>query len=70
MFKLLHNYTHLTHKQNNAQNSPSQASIVRELPDVQARFRKGGGSRDQIANMHCIIEKAREFQEKYLFLLY
>ena len=35
----------------------------RELPDVQARFRKGRGSRDQIANIHCIIEKAREFQK-------
>ena len=31
-----------------------------ELPDVQAGFRKGRGSRDQIANIHCIIEKARE----------
>ena len=36
----------------------------RELPDVQARFRKGKGTRDQIANMHWIIEKAREFQKK------
>ena len=34
-----------------------------ELPDVQAGFRKGKGSRDQIANIHWIIEKAREFQE-------
>ena len=34
-----------------------------ELPDVQAGFRKGrGGTRDQIANMCCIIEKAREFR--------
>ena len=41
-----------------------------ELPDVQASFRKGRGSRDQIANIHWIIEKAREFQKKYLFLLY
>ena len=32
----------------------------REIPDVQAGFRKGRGSRDQIANIHCIIEKARE----------
>ena len=43
------------------QNSPSQASTVHELPDVQAGFRKGRGMRDQIANIHWIIEKAREF---------
>ena len=41
-----------------------------ELPDVQAGFRKGRGTRDQIANIHWIIEKAREFQKKHLFLLY
>ena len=34
-----------------------------ELPDVQARFRKGKGTKDQIANIHWIIEKAREFQK-------
>ena len=34
-----------------------------ELPDVQAEFRKGKGTRDQVANIHCIIEKAREFQK-------
>ena len=33
-----------------------------EIPDVQAEFRKGRGTRYQIANIHCIIEKAREFQ--------
>ena len=36
--------------------------VNRELPDVQAGFRKGRGTRDQIANIHWIIEKAREFQ--------
>ena len=36
-----------------------------ELPDVQAGFRKHRGTRDQIANIHCIIEKGREFQKKY-----
>ena len=36
----------------------------RELPDVQAGFRKGRGTRDQIANIHWIIEKAREFKKK------
>ena len=41
-----------------------------ELPDVQAGFRKGRGTRDQIANIHWIIEKAREFQKKHLLLLY
>ena len=35
----------------------------RELPDVQAGFRKGRGTRDQIANIRWIIEKAREFQK-------
>ena len=38
-----------------------------ELPDVQAGFRKGRGTRDQIANIHWIIEKAREFQENVNF---
>ena len=41
-----------------------------ELPDVQAGFRKGRGTRGQIANIHWIMEKAREFQKKHLFLLY
>ena len=35
-----------------------------ELPDVQAGFRKGSGTRDQIANIRWIIDKAREFQKK------
>ena len=43
--------------------------VNREFPDVQAGFRKGRGTRDQIANIHWIIEKAREFQ-KNIFLLY
>ena len=38
-----------------------------ELPDVQAGFRKGRGTRDQIANIHRIIEKAREFQKDIYF---
>ena len=42
-----------------------------ELPDVQAGFRKGRGTRDQIANIHWIIEKAREFQKNiYLGFIY
>ena len=38
-----------------------------ELPDVQAGFRKGRGTRDQIANIHWIIKKAREFQKTTYF---
>ena len=38
-----------------------------ELPDVQARFRKGWGTRDQIATIHWIIEKAKEFQKNIYF---
>ena len=38
-----------------------------ELSDVQARFRKGGGTRDQIANIHCIIKKAGVFQKNIYF---
>ena len=38
-----------------------------ELPDVQARFRKGRETRDQTANIHWIIEKAREFQKNIYF---
>ena len=41
-----------------------------ELPDVQARFRKGRGNGDQIANIHTIIEKAREFQKSSCFIDY
>ena len=40
-----------------------QQYVNRELPDVQSGFRKGRGTRDQIANIHWIIEKAREFQK-------
>ena len=47
-----------------------QQYMNRELPDVQAGFRKVRGTRDQIANIHWIMEKAREFQKKHLFLLY
>ena len=41
-----------------------------ELPDVQVGFRKGRGTRDQIANIHWIIEKAREFQKNICFIVY
>ena len=41
-----------------------QQYVNRELPDVQAGFRKGRGTRDQVANIRWIIEKAREFSRK------
>ena len=47
-----------------------QQYMNRELTDVQAGFRKGRGTREQIANIPWIMEKAREFPEKHLFLLY
>ena len=72
MLKLPHNCTHLTCQQSNAQNSPSQASkcpwtLNRELPEVQAGFRKYRGTRDQIGNICWITEKAREFQKNIYF---
>ena len=47
-----------------------QQYVNRELPDVQAGFRKGRGTRDQIDNIRWIMEKGSEFQKKHLFLLY
>ena len=47
-----------------------QQSVNWELPDVQAGFRKGRGTRDQIANIHWTIEKGREFQRKVCFIDY
>ena len=44
-----------------------QQYVNHELPDVQAGFRKGRGTRDQIANIHWITEKARGFQKKIYF---
>ena len=44
-----------------------QQYVNRELPDVQTGFRKGRGTRDQIANIHWNIEKAREFQKNIYF---
>ena len=44
-----------------------QQYVNRELPDVQAGFRRGRGTRDQIANIHWIMEKAREFQKNIDF---
>ena len=47
-----------------------QQYVNHELPDIQAGFRKGRGTRDQIANICWIIKRAREFQKKKMFLLY
>ena len=44
-----------------------QQYVNRELPDVQAGFRKGRGTRDQIAHILWIIKKAREFQKNIYF---
>ena len=46
---------------------PTRLYVNRELPDIQAGFRKGRGARDQIANIHCIIKIAREFQKNIYF---
>ena len=46
-----------------------QQYVNRELPDVQAGFRKGRGTRDQIVNIHWITERAREFQKNIYFCL-
>ena len=64
-----HNCTHLTGSQSNAQNSPSQASTVCEpcTLDVPAGFRKGRGTKNQIANIRWIIKKASKFQENIYF---
>ena len=47
-----------------------QQYMNHELPDVQARFTKGRGTRDQIANIHWTIKKAKRVPEKHLLLLY
>ena len=44
-----------------------QQYVNQELPDIQAGFRKGRGARDQNANIHWIIEKAKEFQKNIYF---
>ena len=69
MFKLPHNCTHFTCYKGNAQNPQArlQHYMNQELTDVQAGFRKGRGTRDQIANIHWVIEKAGEFQKNIYF---
>ena len=47
-----------------------QQYVIHELPDVQAGFRKSRGTRDQIPNIHWIMEKARDFQNNICFIYY
>ena len=47
-----------------------QQYMNHELSDIQAGFRKGRGTRDEIANIRWIMGKAREFQKKHIFLRY
>ena len=69
MFKLLHNCTHLTCYLSNIKILQAwlQQYMNCELPDVQAGFRKSRGTRDQIANICWLMEKAREFQKSISF---
>ena len=47
-----------------------QQYVIQELPDIQAGFRKGRGTRDQVANIPWIIEKSREFQKKKIYFCF
>ena len=47
-----------------------QQYVNRELPDIQAGFRKGRGTRDQIANIHWLIVKARDFQKNKIYFCF
>ena len=69
MYKLPHNSTHLTWQKVTLKilQARLQQYVNWELPDVQAGFRKGRRTRDQIANICWIIEKAREFQKNIYF---
>ena len=71
MLKLLHNCTHSSLHASKVMLKILQATLQQyvnhELPDVQAGFRKGRGTRDQIANILWIMEKAREFQKNIYF---
>ena len=70
MLKLPHNCTFISHTSKvifKILQARLQQYVNHELPDVQAGFRKGRGTRDQIANICWIIEKAREFQKNVYF---
>ena len=65
----MHSCTHLTPSKAMLQilQARLQQYVNHKIPDVQAGFRKGRGIRDQIANIHWIMEKAREFQQNIYF---
>ena len=65
MLKLLHTalISHASKEMLKILQAKLQQCMNRELPDIQTGFRKGRGTRDQIANICCFIEKAREFQK-------
>ena len=70
MLKLLHNHTHHIHASKvmfKIVEAKLQQYLNHEIPEVQAGFRKGRETRDQIANICWIIEKAREFQKNIYF---
>ena len=70
MLKLLHSFALISHASKvmlKILQARLQQYVNRELPDVQAGFRKGRGTIDQIANIHWIIKKAREFQKNIYF---
>ena len=69
MLKLPHNCTHFTRWKVMLKilQTRLQQYVNRELPDVQAGFRKGRGTKDQIAHIRWIMEKAREFQKNIYF---
>ena len=71
MLKLPHNCTHLTLVASKVMLKILQARLQqyvnKKLPDVQAGFRKGRGTRDQIANICWIVEKGKEFQKNIYF---
>ena len=70
MLKLPHNCTHESKVMLKILQARLQQYVNHELPNVQAGFRKGRGTRDQIANIHWIMEKAREFQKSLCFMDY
>ena len=72
MFKLQHNCTNLTSSKVMLKilQARLQQYVNHELPDVQARFRKGRETRDQIVNIRWIIKKSKRVPGKHLFLLY
>ena len=67
MLKLPHTISHTSKVMLKILQARLQQYVNHELPDVQAGFRKGRGTRDQIANIRWIIEKAREFQKNIYF---